>query len=77
MLCIEDTCLYSVVFLVTYIDETEGIGCYAPWIIKFPIGGALRAKRSEESARWIQDLNPMIISVCYDILADTVYRHTG
>lgn len=50
------------IFLVTNINEAEGIGRQAPRIIEFAIGGALRAKSAQEASLRIQDLNAMIIT---------------
>lgn len=38
--------LYSVIFLVTDIDESQGVGCDAPWIIEATICCALTSKCS-------------------------------
>lgn len=69
--------LHSMIFFITHINKAKCIGCYAPWIVKFAIGNALRAKRSQESSLWIQHLNAMIITIGNYVLSNAIDSHTS
>lgn len=65
------------VLLVAHVNESKGVGGYAPWIIEPAVGRALRAEGPQEAARRIEHLDPMVVSVGDYELTDPVDRHTG
>lgn len=67
--------LNSVVLLVTDVDETKGISGHSPWIREPPISSTLTSKGPEKHARRIKYLNPMVVAVGNDVLADSVDSH--
>lgn len=71
------TYLYTMVLLVAHVDKAEGVGGDAPGIIEATVGGALRAEGPEETTGRIEHLDPMVVTVRDDVLADPVYGHPG
>lgn len=65
------------IFFVTNINESQCVCGHAPRIVELAVGRSLRAKWSQKSARWIQYLDTMIVSIRNYILADTVNSYTG
>lgn len=73
----QDTHLHAVIFLVAYVDESEGVSGDAPGIIESAVGSALRAESSQKAAGRIEHLDPVVVAVRDDILPDPVYGHSG
>merc|ERR1719233_1569790 len=65
------------IFLVTNIDESQRIRADSPRIVELSIRGSLASKSSEEVTAGVENLNPVIISVSYDELTNSVDRDSG
>lgn len=65
------------VLLVAHVDEAKGVGGDAPGIIEATVSGALRAESPEETTGRVEHLDPMVVTVRDDVLADSVYGHPG
>ena len=69
--------LNPVILLITNVDKAEGIGCDAPGVAKLAVGGPLTAERSQKVTKRIENLNPVIVPISDDVLADSVDSHPG
>lgn len=69
--------LHPVILFIAHINKSKSVGGNTPRIIESSVGGALRAKSPEETSGRIEHLNPMIITVSDDILADSVNGYAG
>lgn len=69
--------LYAMVLLVAHVDEAEGVGGDAPGIIEATVSGALRAEGPEETTGRVEHLDPVVVTIRDDVLADPVYGHPG
>ena len=65
------------ILLVTDIDQTQGICGDAPGVAKLSIDGTLASKRPDKMSTSIENLNPMVVSVSNDVLANLVHCHTS
>lgn len=65
------------IFFVTNINESQCVCSHAPRIVELAVGRSLCAKCSQESARWIQYLDTMIVSIRNYILADAINSYPG
>lgn len=64
------------ILLIAHINKSKSVRGNTPRIIESSVGGTLRAKSPQETAGRIEHLNPMIITVSDDILADSVNGYT-
>ena len=65
------------IFLVTDIDEPQGVSSDSPWVAKLSVDSALAAKGSNKVSSCVKYLNSVGISVGNNILSNFVNGHTG
>ena len=65
------------IFLVTDIDEPQGVSSDSPWVAKLSINSALAAEGSDKVSSCVKYLNSVVISVGNNILSNFVNGHTG
>lgn len=69
--------LHAMILFVTDVNETKSIGGDTPRIIESSISRALWPEGSQKSARRIEHLYTMIVTISDDKLPDSVDRNTG
>ena len=65
------------IFLVTDIDEPQGVSSDSPWVAKLSVNSALAAEGSNKVSSCVKYLNSVVISVGNNILSNFVNGHTG
>lgn len=69
--------LHAMIFLIAHINEAERIRGDAPRIVEFAVGRSLCAKRTQESTRWVEYLDAVIVTIRDDILSDSIDCDAG
>ena len=73
----EGTYLYAMVFFIAHVNKSKSVGGDSPGIIKPTVGGPLGAESSEKTTGRIENLNPVVVTIRDDVLADPVHGHSG